>query len=117
MPHRQENLGSILWGRMSGGALGSVRNRFAVTRSTHGRLTTVVARIVADAGPEAARRFVEFFTATIRKMNDEWAEFDKRLEAEPEPSEAERDKMLGRLDEIEYEIDETVRGKRCHPTE
>lgn len=32
-------------------------------------LTTVVPRIVADAGPDAARRFVEFFTATIRNPN------------------------------------------------
>ncbi len=32
-------------------------------------LTRVVPRIVADAGPDAARRFVEFFTATIRNPN------------------------------------------------
>jgi len=42
-----------------------VRQPATATRS----LTTVVHRIVADAGPDAARRFVEFFTATIRNPN------------------------------------------------
>ena len=42
-----------------------VRQPATATRS----LTTVVPRIVADAGPDAARRFVEFFTATIRNAN------------------------------------------------
>ena len=42
-----------------------VRQPAITTRS----LTTVVPRIVADAGPDAARRFVEFFTATIRNPN------------------------------------------------
>lgn len=44
----------------------------------------------------------------LGKMNDEWAEIDRRLAAEPTP--AERATMLGRLDEIEFEIDETIRG-------
>ena len=48
--------------------------------------------------------------AKLGKMNDEWAAIDKRLEAEPTP--AERDELLGRIDEIEYEIDEAVRGPR-----
>lgn len=42
-----------------------VRQPTSATRS----LATVVPRIVADAGPDAARRFVEFFTATIRNPN------------------------------------------------
>ncbi len=42
-----------------------VRQQATATRS----LTTVVPRIVADAGQDAARRFVEFFTATIRNPN------------------------------------------------
>lgn len=44
-------------------------------------------------------------------MNAEWRELDVRLDAEPEPSESERDEMLGRIDEIEFEIDELVRGE------
>ncbi len=42
-----------------------LRKPTSVTRS----LTAVVPRIVADAGPDACRRFVEFFTATIRNAN------------------------------------------------
>lgn len=36
------------------------------------------------------------------------SELDRRLDAEPTP--AERAVMLGRIDEIEYEIDAVVRG-------
>ena len=39
-----------------------VRQQATARRS----LTTVVPRIVVDAGSDAARRFVEFFSATIR---------------------------------------------------
>ena len=42
-----------------------VRQQATATTS----LTTVVPRIVVAAGPDAARRFVEFFTATIRNSN------------------------------------------------
>lgn len=48
--------------------------------------------------------------ARIAELDAEWRELEVRLAAEPEPSESERDTMLGRLDEIEYEIDELVRG-------
>jgi integrase/recombinase XerD len=42
-----------------------VKQPLSATRS----LTTVVPRIVADAGTDACRRFIEFFTATIRNAN------------------------------------------------
>lgn len=57
-----------------------------------------------DYNPSPAGR------AELAELNTEWAEIDRRLEGEPTPDE--RDTMLGRIDEIEYEIDELVRGGR-----
>lgn len=47
--------------------------------------------------------------ARLAELNTEWAAIDRRLEAEPTSDE--RGTMLGRIDEIEYEIDEAVRGR------
>lgn len=53
-----------------------------------------------DANPTPAVR------GKLAEFEAEWREHDRRLEAEPTPDE--RDKMLGRIDEIEYDIDELV---------
>lgn len=46
--------------------------------------------------------------AKLAELDAEWKAIDAKLAAQP--SESERATLLGRLDEIEYEVDEAVRA-------
>jgi len=61
---------------------------------------------IDDYNPSPAAR------AKLGELDAEWPEIDRRFEAPA--TAAEREKMLGRIDELEYEIDELVRSGSGH---